>query len=34
MAVIAALNTRNDADPAASQAAWLAVRDAALDLIK
>jgi CubicO group peptidase (beta-lactamase class C family) len=33
-AVIAALNTRNDADPAGSQAAWLAVRDAALDLIK
>jgi CubicO group peptidase (beta-lactamase class C family) len=33
-AVIAAVNTRNDADPAGSQAAWLAVRDAALDLIK
>jgi CubicO group peptidase (beta-lactamase class C family) len=33
-AVIAALNTRNDSDPAGSQAAWLAVRDAALDLIK
>lgn len=33
-AVIVALNTRNDADPAGSQAAWLAVRDAALDLIK
>ncbi len=33
-AVIAALNTRNDADPAGSQAAWVAVRDAALDLLK
>lgn len=33
-AVIVALNTRNDADPAGSQAAWLVVRDAALDLIK
>lgn len=33
-AVIAALNTRNDADPVQSQAAWLAVRDAALDLIR
>jgi CubicO group peptidase (beta-lactamase class C family) len=33
-AVIAALNTRNDADPARSQAGWLVVRDAALDLIR
>jgi CubicO group peptidase (beta-lactamase class C family) len=33
-AVIVALNTRNDADPAGSQAAWLVVRDAALDLIQ
>ena len=31
VAVIVALNTRNDADPAGSQAAWLAVRDAALE---
>jgi hypothetical protein len=33
-AVIAAVNTRNDIDPAHSQSSWLAVRDAALDLIR
>lgn len=32
-AVIAALNTRNDAEPAQSQAAWYAIRDSALGLI-
>lgn len=33
-AVIAAVNTRNDIDPAHSQSGWVAVRDAALDLIR
>lgn len=33
-AVIAVVNTRNDIDPARSQAGWLVVRDAALDLIR
>jgi CubicO group peptidase (beta-lactamase class C family) len=33
-AVIAAVNTRNDIDPAHSQSSWLVVRDAALDLIR
>jgi CubicO group peptidase (beta-lactamase class C family) len=33
-AVIGAVNTSNDVDPRGSQAGWLAVRDAALDLIR